>query len=284
MCELLALSSSRPAQLTFSLQRLASHGDMRGGSPDGWGVAFCSGHDVALFREPAPAASSSLVRYLEDHGPRTQLAISHIRHATRGPVNLANTQPFVRELGGRTHVFAHNGDLPGIWGSANLSLDAHHPVGETDSEQAFCALLARLRELWSGTGLPPLDERFSLVNAFAAELRTLGPANFLYTDGEVLFAHGHRRKTLPGGSVEAPGLWLLQRYCADTDTASNPVNAVSIGGGGQSVVMLASVPLTPDAWRSLNHGEIVVVRDGVVVTPGASATGVSTSQDCLRSG
>lgn len=81
MCELLALSSSRPAQLTFSLQSLASHGDLRSGSPDGWGVAFYSGHDVALFREPAPAASSSLVQFLEAQGPRTPLAISHIRHA-----------------------------------------------------------------------------------------------------------------------------------------------------------------------------------------------------------
>jgi predicted glutamine amidotransferase len=272
VCELLALSSSRPAQLTFSLKSLASHGDLRGGSPDVWGVAFCSGHDVALYREPAPAASSSLVQFLEDQGPRTQLAISHIRHATRGAVNLANTQPFVRALGGRTHVFAHNGDLPCIWSSASLSLGSDHPVGETDSEQAFCALLARLRGPWSGAGLPPLDDRWSLVCDFAAELRALGPANFLYADGDVLFAHGHRRKHLPGSSDEAPGLWLLQRYCADADIVSPPVKAVPVGGGGQFVVMLASVPLTPDAWRPLSNGEVVVVRDGVVITPGTEAT------------
>ena len=272
MCELLALSSSRPAQLTFSLQRLASHGDMRGGSPDGWGVAFYAGHDVALFREPAPAASSALVQYLESQGPRTQLAISHIRHATRGAVTLANTQPFVRELGGRSHVFAHNGHLPGIWGDPALAPGSDHPVGETDSEQAFCALMARMRELWSGGGLPSLDDRFSLVRDFAAELRALGPANFLYADGDVLFAHGHWRKPLPGSPVEAPGLWLLERYCADSDSPSKIVNAVSIGGGGQSVVMLASVPLTDDPWRPLHNGEFVTVRDGVVVTPGSAVS------------
>jgi predicted glutamine amidotransferase len=181
-------------------------------------------------------------------------------------------------------VFAHNGDLPGIWDNLALSLGSEHPVGETDSEQAFCALLVRLRELWSGDGLPPLDARFSLVRDFAAELRALGPANFLYADGDVLFAHGHRRKTLPGGPVEAPGLWLLQRHCADTDTASSPVNAVSVGWGGQFVTMLASVPLTPDAWRPLQHGEIVVVRDGVVVTPGVATTGVPISSATPHSG
>lgn len=272
MCELLALSSSRPARLTFSLQRLASHGNLRGGSPDGWGVAFYSGHDVALFREPAPAASSSLVQFLEAQGPRTPLAISHIRHATRGAVTLANTQPFARELGGRTHVFAHNGDLPGIWDNLALALDSDYPVGETDSEQAFCALLSRLRELWRGGGLPSLEDRFSLVRDFAAELRALGPANFLYADGDVLFAHGHRRKHLPGRPDDAPGLWLLQRYCADTDIVSKPVDVVSVEGGGQFVAMLASVPLTEDAWRPLGNGETVVVRDGVVITPNCAVS------------
>ena len=112
MCELLALSGSRPARLTFSLHTLASHGAIDGTSPDGWGVAFYQGEDVALFRDAAPAGDSALVRYLETGGPSTPLAISHIRRATQGAVTLANTQPFVRELGGRTHVFAHNGHLP----------------------------------------------------------------------------------------------------------------------------------------------------------------------------
>ncbi len=141
MCELLALSSSQPARLTFSLHTLAARGGLTGRSHDGWGVAFYQERDVALFREPAAAADSGLVHYLESQGPATGLAISHIRHATRGEVSLANTQPFARELGGRTPVFAHNGALPGIGGSAVLTIGAHRPVGQTDSEHAFCALL-----------------------------------------------------------------------------------------------------------------------------------------------
>lgn len=65
MCELLALSSSRPAQLNFSLHTLASHGTEAGTTSDGWGVAFYQGDDVALFREPAAAGNSTLVRFLE---------------------------------------------------------------------------------------------------------------------------------------------------------------------------------------------------------------------------
>ena len=148
MCELLALSSSQPARLTFLLQTLAAREGAAGRSHDGWGVTFYQGVDVvALFREPAAATDSALVHYLESQGPATGLSISHIRHATRGALSLANTQPFVRELGGRTHVFAHKGDLPGIYRSEALALGPFRPVGQTDSEHAFCALLSRLGAL-----------------------------------------------------------------------------------------------------------------------------------------
>lgn len=154
MCELLALSSSRPVNLTFSLETLAARGGAAGSSHDGWGVAFYQDTDVALFREPAAAADSPLVRFLETEGPATHLAISHIRHATQGGVCLANTQPFVRELGGRAHVFAHNGDLAGIFRCDALALGSHRPVGQTDSEHAFCALLERLNEPWVASTPP----------------------------------------------------------------------------------------------------------------------------------
>ncbi|MBE0547224.1 MAG: class II glutamine amidotransferase, partial [Rubrivivax sp.] len=174
MCELLAVSSSQPARLTFCLQALAARGSLTSSTHDGWGVAFYQGPDVALFREPAAAADSALVRYLETQGPATGLAVSHIRHATRGEVSLANTQPFVRELGGRTHVFAHNGDLPGIYGSEALAPGPFRPVGQTDSEHAFCALLARLGALWQAPDAPTLDARMAVLATFAAELRALG--------------------------------------------------------------------------------------------------------------
>lgn len=272
MCELLALSSSRLARLTFSLHTLASHGGAGASTRDGWGVAFYQGSDVALFRAPEAAGDSPLVRHLESQGPSTNLAISHIRHATRGSVNLANTQPFVRELGGHTHVFAHNGDLPGIWNSAALALGAHRPVGETDSEHAFCSLLARLRPLWEQANPPTLEERLAVLAAFATELRAVGPANFLYADGDALFAHGHRRWQRSSGRAEPPGLWMRQRHCPPGDLASDHLEGVAIADAGQSVLWIASVPLTDDAWRPLSEGELLAVRDGQVVSVRMPAT------------
>lgn len=267
MCELLAVSTSRPARLTFSLKTLASRGGESGTMRDGWGVAFYQGTDVALFREPFAAADSELVRHLETHGPITNLAISHIRHATQGPVQLANTQPFVRELGGRIHCFAHNGNLTGIESVALLRLgNRYRPVGRTDSEHAFCALLSRLSPLWDENIQPSRDARHSIVTSFAADLAKLGPANFLYSDGDVLYAHGHRRLQPAIGKVEPPGLWTLQRHCKSADASPVHQGGLAIADGSQSVVFIASVPLTDEAWRPLAEGEVMAVCSGELLS------------------
>lgn len=263
MCELLAVSMSEPAQLTFSLHTLASRGGAEGRTRDGWGVAFYQAGDVALFREPGAAADSALVRFLEEHGPATRLAISHIRHATRGAVSLANTQPFVRELGGRSHVFAHNGNLPGIEESVALSPEsAHRPVGQTDSEHAFCVLLERLRPLWAVGSAPSLQARLEVLASFAAELRQLGPANFLYADGDAAFAHGHRRIHPGTGRIEPPGLWMLQSHHPPIALPPEGTGGVAIEGPERTVTCIASVPLSAQGWRPLAEGELVAVRHG----------------------
>lgn len=270
MCELLAVSTSEPVRLTFSLHTLAARGGLAGTTHDGWGVAFYQERDVALFREAGGAEHSALVHYLETQGPSTTLAISHIRHATQGAIRLANTQPFVRELGGRSHVFAHNGDLRGIQGDAAFGPGAWRPVGETDSEHAFCALLERLRPLWEEGAAPTLQARLAVLAAYAADLRRLGPANFLYADGDALFAHGHRRIQPALGRIEPPGLWLLQRHCAPVGQPPEAGGGVAIAAGERTVAWVASVPLTDDAWRPLAEGELVAVRAGEFLATGGA--------------
>ena len=52
-----------------------------------------------------------------------------------------------------------------------------------------------------------------LVAAFAAHLRELGPANFIYADGDATFAHAHRRNQGGELGIRPPGLHLLCRRC-----------------------------------------------------------------------
>ncbi len=262
MCELFALSSRLPADVNFSFDIFAQHGANGGRTADGWGVAFYDGADVRLYKEPEPAGRSDWVSFIEQHKQRSTLVLSHIRRATQGAVCLSNTQPFMRELGGRAHVFAHNGDLAAISQRMAGRWRRFQPIGQTDSEIAFCILLEALAPLWAGHGVPGLAERLSVINTLAAEFRALGPANFIYCDGDALFAHGHRR-IQPGGMIAPPGLFWLARRCGSGDEPGVASGVrIQPGDAAQELVLLASVPLTDEAWQPFSEGELMVIRAG----------------------
>lgn len=265
LCELFAMSSRLPAGVRFSFREFAAHGGLSGPHADGWGIAWYEDRDVRVMREPVPAARSACVRFVEANDLEATLVLSHIRRATRGRVCLANTQPFARELAGYMHVFAHNGDLPELDHALVAPAGAaFHPVGQTDSEYAFCTLLETLQAAWKRcAGPPPLDQRLAVIAAFAERLRRLGPANFLYADGDALFAHGHRRRHDDG--VRPPGLWMLRRRCREPGQYRPDGVAISSTTGDQEVVLLASVPLSDEGWSPLAEGEVLALRRGAVV-------------------
>jgi predicted glutamine amidotransferase len=256
------MSARVPTTIRLSFEELARHGGGTGPHRDGWGIGYLQDGEAALFREPDAAHGSLWVRFIQEHPPRAPVVIAHVRRATQGPRALRNTQPFSRELGGRMHLFAHNGMLPGI--ETNVLFRSHRfrCVGDTDSEHAFCALLERLAPLLDD-GVPSEADRLCGVREFAAEISRLGPANFLYSDGEIIFAHGHRRMH-EDGTIRAPGMHLLCRSCTfDQDepalagVAFDPMKQ-------QDVALVASVPLSHAAWAPVAEGEVIVLRDGRV--------------------
>jgi glutamine amidotransferase len=262
MCELLGMSSNLPATISLSLTELAKHGGPPTFIRDGWGVAYYEGADVRLIKDAAPANDSDWLRFIEKHDLRSSIVMAHIRKATMGEPVYRNAQPFIRELSGQMHLFAHNGWLPGILDAPEFRSTQFTSIGETDSEQSFCALLDRMRGIWREPGvIPSLADRLSVVSAFAADLRALGPANFLYSDGDALFAHGDRRKQPLTGEVKAPGLVFLQRRCQSTGSGF-VASGISVKGANQSVVLVASVPLTVEPWQDLEEGEVIAISKG----------------------
>lgn len=260
MCELMAISSRFPVTVDLSLEAFSRHGGLSGPHKDGWGIAYYEAGDIRLIKDTTSASQSPWVRFVEERRLSSPLVMSHIRRATIGGVELRNTQPFVRELGGHVHAFAHNGHAPGVASEERFRLRHYRPVGETDSEHAFCALLGRLQELWLGTrGVPPLAERTAIVDAFGADLRSLGPANFLYTDSDALFVHAHRRRH--DDAVRPPGLHMLVRKCG-RGAETFETSGLTIEAESQRVVLFASVPLTNEPWQPLDEGTLVVVQDG----------------------
>lgn len=262
MCELFGVSSSKPVQVKYSLHAFAEHGGLIHPNKSGWGIAYHEGKDALLFKEPEPASDSPLIRFIESQPLTSTCILAHVRYATAGAPSFANTHPFIRELGGQRHVFAHNGGLEGIWDKIKLQSDTYTPVGDTDSEYAFCVLLERIAPLWRGSkGPPPLQDRLGIFADTAAELARLGAANFLYSDGEVLFAHGHRRCWDEGGGrfsePRPPGLSLSSRR----DLLVKGLH-VEAPHSDTDAVYIASVPLTEEGWTPLPEGTVLALRRG----------------------
>ncbi len=80
------------------------------------------------------------------------------------------------------------------------------------------------------------------------------------------FAHSHERHQ-DDGTRRPPGLHMLRRTCAtDTDGIDGGGLRVHKVEQGQSVIVLASVPLTRDeAWTPLAPGTLLAMESGAIV-------------------
>src|SRR5205823_6739479 len=78
-----------------------------------------------------------------------------------------------------------NGTLPHV---RRLKLCVEEPLGETDSEHAFCWMLERIRDAFPG-GYPKDQRRlWRLVAELGGQLGAEGKFNFLLADGRHLYA------------------------------------------------------------------------------------------------
>ena len=259
MCELLGMSSSRKTVINVSLSVLAERGENPNYHGDGWGIAFHDEDDVRLIKDTGPAKNSEWVKFIQGQEIKCHDVIAHIRKSTIGVVKYSNTHPFTRELLGTVHSFAHNGTMTDVLTDSLFKTNHYNAIGDTDSEHSFCYLMDRMYDLWRKyPGTPPIEERFQLIDEFASQMRKLGPCNFLYSDGETLFAHGHERHDPATKKVSWPGLHFLNHPCSAED------EGIHIKGDPQHVVLFASVPLNKENWIPLEKGEIIAVNKGKI--------------------
>lgn len=268
MCELFAMSCSRPATVNYSLQEFALHGGSKYKNNSGWGIAYFQDKEALTIKEVEPASDSAWVDFISKQGLSSDCVIAHVRLATVGEPALENTHPFRRALGRRMHVFAHNGTLRGLHDKYPIHEREQMPVGVTDSELAFCILLDRLRDLWGdGSDMPDVSERLKYFAEFADEMSELGSSNFLYSDGDALFVHSHRRIYEENGGFSeprAPGLSV--RNCVACQQGPEwEVDGCHISIGDQKSTLFASVPLDEVGWEPIPEKTAIAVQKGLEV-------------------
>ncbi len=260
MCELFAYSSSEPTRARFSLEEFRTHGCAKGPHCDGWGLAFYQDKFAQVYRDEQPAAYSEWMAFLLNHEHYSSCVISHIRRATQGGVCLQNTQPFTRESSGARHVFAHNGNLQGF--KPNCVFTSFEPIGDTDSEYAFCTLMDSIQLLGNGSA-PSLEQRIEVLAEKFYSWSLLGPANIIYSDAEYLYAFANRRTQRDGG-MRPPGLYYLTRDSV-VHRHMNELVGVELEGSPKRITLIASVPLSRENWHPLAENELIVCKEGELV-------------------
>jgi predicted glutamine amidotransferase len=251
MCELLGMSANTPTDICFSFTGLIERGGHTGPHRDGWGIVFYEGAGARAFHDPSPSAQSPLADWVKAYPIKSQIVLSHIRQANVGSISLENTHPFQRELWGRSFSFAHNGQVPDV---KNYPLNFYKPIGQTDSEHAFCWVLDRLR-----TKFPVLPERLEewlpVVADACTELAKLGVFNMLLSDGNVLLSFCSSK--LYWITRQAP---FNQASLKDTQLT---VNFAKETTPQDKVTIIATEPLTQnEAWKPYIKGEFRCFLNG----------------------
>ncbi len=259
MCELLGVSALRPVTLEISFQKMIERSGE--GNPDGWGAVFYEKNDAYVFREPRPASDSRLASLLGQCGVESRLVLSHIRRATTGATELRNTHPFTREIQGRLHSFAFNGNLPGVF-NLELMMDRFCPIGDTDGEFAFCWILEQLAMEavdgdWKHTA--------AVLQSCGNQLAKMGPTNFLYSDSLHLYAYASQRTHADG--VHAPGLYYHTRQCEQAQQSVSCIGLTieSPPGNEQEIGLVASVPLGVEEWSPFEENQLMVLVNGHIL-------------------
>jgi glutamine amidotransferase len=253
MCQLLGMNCNTPTDVTFSFSGFAQRGGRTDHHADGWGIAFFEGAGLRHFVDHEAASASPIAELIRRYPIKSRNVIAHIRKATQGRTALENCHPFVRELWGRYWVFAHNGDLKGFHPRIHAGF---RPVGDTDSERAFCWIMQELAK--SHAGVPSVHELTLTLRELAAPIAQHGPFNFLLSNGVALWAHCstnlfYVERKHPFAHAQ------LKDEDLSVDFARNTTP-------NDKVAVVVTAPLTVnEEWTPFRPGELKVFEDGAAV-------------------
>ncbi|MGH1401369.1 MAG: class II glutamine amidotransferase [Acinetobacter tandoii] len=251
MCQLLGMNCATPTDITFSFRGFSQRAGITSDHCDGFGIAFFEDKACRLFVDNQSAVESPIAELIRNYPIKSRNVIAHIRKATQGKINLENSHPFMRELWGRQWIFAHNGDLLDF----DPPLTGHFtPIGNTDSERAFCFLLDQLVAKF-GYVEPSLAQVFELLLEIAPKIAEHGTFNFCLSNGQALFSYAITKLH-----------WLVREYpfkpaqLIDLDVE---VDFSQVTTPEDRVAVITTEPLTQnEIWQAFQPGEMILFQYG----------------------
>jgi glutamine amidotransferase len=243
-----------PTDICFSFEGFCARGGKTDEHKDGWGIAFFEERGCRLFLDDKPSVQSPVAALVKGYPIKSMNVIAHIRKATVGAVGLENCHPFQRELWGRYWVFAHNGDLLEFEPDRS---GIYRPVGQTDSERAFCLILNTLRQTFPDQK-PPLHKLYGVLKDITQQIANYGIFNYLLSDGEHFFAHCSTKLCYVVRQAPFAAAHLIDEdVIVDFQELTTPKDRVAV---------IATTPLTNnEVWTIIQPNTLLTFQDGAPI-------------------
>ncbi|WP_163722181.1 class II glutamine amidotransferase [Mycolicibacterium psychrotolerans] len=267
MCRLFGLHAGTAVPATFwLLDAPDSLAEQSRRNPDGTGLGYfdAAGRPVVDKQPLAAWEDAEFAREAREVTASTVLA--HVRYASTGSPDAANTHPFLQD--GR--LFAHNGvvdDLDVLDARLAELQVANLVVGQTDSERVFALITASVQRHGGDVGAGLLDA----VNWLAAHAGIYA-LNILLCTATDMWALRY---------PDTHDLFLLDRRRparhAPFELRSRRIHSRAAQLDDAPSVVFATERMDDDpAWRPLGDGELVHVGPGLDITCATGAVAAPT--------
>ncbi len=254
MCELFGLNSNTPEDIKFSFKEFKQRGGLTSHHSDGWGTAFLKDNTCQLIKEPSASAFSLMADLLCHINNESKNIISHIRLANYGKVSLANTHPFLYQMGDTLWAYAHNGILRDI--HKNLPLKRLKPLGTTDSEHAFYWIMEQIEDERGDYG-----DINTLFHKLCLHVNNYGIFNIIIAHNDSMFCYC------------ADNLHYLARNSAPEETSNVSLTDIdftvhmsTIHKKDDKVTLVATNPLTTEPWVKMKSRTSISIEQGSITT------------------
>ncbi|MCV7065858.1 class II glutamine amidotransferase [Mycolicibacterium farcinogenes] len=216
-------------------------------NPDGTGLGVFGPDGVAMLHKEPVAAWQDSEFATEAHDVTATTFIAHVRYASTGALDTANTHPFLQD--GR--IFAHNGVVEGLdllderireLGVADLV------AGQTDSERVFALITAAVRDRAGDIGAGIVD-----AIGWLADNVPIYAVNILLSTATDMWALRY---------PDTHELFVLDRTVPAQRRLrlrSPRIRAESEHLTSQPSVVFASEPMDGEDWQLIAPGELVHV-------------------------
>ena len=237
--------------------------DKVGGSHShGWGFGWYPNDESSAIvtKDPTALGERVLVDAITDwKNFRSTVFFCKARGASKGYTH-TQTQPFSRSYAKRDWLFMHNGDLDRVEIEklyANKT-DFLEPLGNTDSELAFCNLLSLILKHNVRT-ISDIDHH--LLHSWFLKFDEFGSADMCLSDGDsIVCFHGTQSpKQLYYTRIQPPNNQDVYISEAAEISLNDPRDTY------RTAFIVSSSPFTGEQWMQMQPGQMLVIRRGVAV-------------------